>query len=395
MTPNLTPFSVVESEPERSAAASRRGRRGNGEGSIVHRADGRWTAYVTLDDGRRKYFYAKTRAEVARKLAGGIHSHDNHLPIPSDELTVASYLSEWIEGTRSHLKPATWMSYESIVRVHLIPALGRYRITRLRPQDVSQFITAKLEEGLSPRRVEYLRAVLRKALNDAVRWDLVLRNVAALSTPPRVEHKEVHPFTPDEARQFLESVRGADLEPLYVLAICTGLRQGELLALRWSDVDLAAGRVHVRRSLQRAKGAPMFSSPKTERSRRSVPLPGRATVALQELAQRQGKVSVENAAATTEALVFCGAGGAPLLPSSVSHSFTAAVAAAGLRHQRFHDLRHACASYLLAEGVSARVVMEMLGHSQITLTLQTYSHLMPGATDAAATGIDRALGSLP
>jgi integrase len=208
-------------------------------------------------------------------------------------------------------------------------------------------------------------------------------------SPPRAVRFEVRPLEPEQARSFLKAVSGDPLEALYTVALAVGLRQGELLGLRWEDVDLDAGVLHIRHGLQRIEGKLRLVEPKSARARRTIVMPALVTESLRSHRVRQMEqrllVGTEWEAGD---FVFATAIGRPLTDSTVTHMFQRHLARAGLPRQRFHDLRHACASLLLAQGVSPRVVMELLGHSQITLTLNTYSHVMPGLQAEAAARMD-------
>jgi hypothetical protein len=198
---------------------------------------------------------------VARKLTAALKTQQDGLPLPMERETVGRFLAAWLRDTvRISVRPATFGSYVSIVRCHLVPELGGIPLTRLTPQDVQALMRRRLAEGLSPRRVDYIRGVLRRALNHAMRWGLVGRNAAALVSPPRGRPVEIEPFDPEEARRFLEVIRGDRLEALYTVALAVGLRQGEALGLRWQDVDLRAGTLAVRNSLQRVDGCSDWSS---------------------------------------------------------------------------------------------------------------------------------------
>jgi integrase len=362
-------------------SSSGRRKRGNGEGTIIRRADGRWEARVTLPDGTRKSFYARSRQEAARRLTQALRDRDQGLPVGLNaRQTVGQYLERWLaDVARPTVRPSTYESYAGYVRRHLIPGLGAIPLSRLTPQDVQAFLTAKLQDGqLTPRTVQYLRAILRRALAQALKWGLVARNAAALTDPPKVPRHEIRPLTPQEATAFLEAVRGDRLEALFVLALTTGMRQGELLGLRWQDVDLDAGTLRVAVALQRIGGQPRLVEPKTARSRRELPLPERATAALRAHRARQREERLRLGAAWQDwGLVFTREDGAPLDASTVTHRFQKLLARANLPRVRFHDLRHTCASLLLAHGVPARVIMDILGHSQISVTLNTYTHVLP------------------
>ena len=243
--------------------------------------------------------------------------------------------------------------------------------------------------GLSPRTVQYARAVLRKALNQALRWGLVPRNVATLVDPPRSKRHEIVFFAPDQANAFLDTARGDRLEALYRVALSLGLRQGEALGLRWEDVDLERGVLRVRVALQRIDGVPQLVEPKTPRSHRTIALPRPLAAHLRAHRTRQITERLACPRWQDWDLVFPSSVGTPLSPQNLTKRYKALLRDAGLPAMRFHDLRHSCASLLLAQGVPARVVMETLGHSQIGLTLNTYAHVMPELQRQAAEAMER------
>lgn len=365
-------------------------KRGNSEGSIFKRKDGRWASVITLgwEGGKRKRkaFYGKTRHDVQVLLNQALNNQQKGVPIPPERQTVGSFLEYWLEeSAKPGVRPRTFQSYSELVNVHLIPGLGRIPLTKLTQQHIQQLINAKLSDGLSPRRVQYMHAVLRRALGQAEKWDLVSRNVAKLVDPPRVVQAEIRPFTPDESRMFLTAIRGERLEALYVLAISTGLRQGELLGLSWSDVDLAGRELTVRTTLQRIRGDIFFLEPKTARSRRTIALPDFVVDALHAHRGRQmGEKLLAADQWETSDLIFTTPFGKPLTDRVARDHFYRILDRAGLRRQRFHDLRHCCASLLIARHVEPRVVMETLGHSTIGMTMNTYAHVIKEAQREAA-----------
>lgn len=271
--------------------------------------------------------------------------------------------------------------------------------TELAAKDLAQeseTSTARDDESvtLSPRTVQYIYAVLRRALGQALKWNLVARNVATLVDPPRVRRPEVQPLSPEEARQLLTKVEGDRLAALYSVALALGLRQGEALGLRWRDVDLEAGTLAIRNALQRVDGKLQFVDPKTSKSRRTVALPEVAVAALRTHRVRQYQ---ERLVAGTRwhdtGLVFTTSIGSGLDGRNVTRQFQKLLKDLGLPRQRFHDLRHTCASLLLAQGVHPRVVMDILGHSQIKLTMDTYSHVIPQLQRDAAGRINEILAA--
>lgn len=353
-------------------------RRGNGEGSVFQRRDGRWCAQVTLPNGRRKTAVAKTRAEAKRRLAELVTALEQGVALAPNPL-LADFLRVWLtESAPRTLRPRTLAGYRTIVESHLVPSLGRVRLRSLSPADIDGYITRVLEAGLSARTAQYHHAVLRRALGQAEKWGYVARNAARLVTPPTVRRPEITPLTPQQARIFLEGVRGDRLEALYGVAFL-GLRQGEILGLRWQDVDFDAGAITVNRTLQPYGGEYHLDEPKTQRSRRTLPLPPPLLELLRQHRARQVEERLR-AGPLWEGdawnLVFCTPLGRPLAPAEVTRDFKRKLAALGLPRQRFHDLRHASASFLIAQGVPLRVVMEVLGHSTITTTANVYGHVL-------------------
>jgi len=265
-------------------------KRGNNEGSISKRPDGRWMARISLPGGTRKYFYGSTRAEVAKKMAEATRDRDKGLPVLNERETLGRFLDRWLdESVRPTKRPKTIKSYEMQIRVHLKPTLGKVPLAKLSPQHVQNLQNDMLAAGLAPASVQYTRAVLRKALGQALKWGLVARNVVTLVDPPTVKKVQVRPLTPEQARTLLEHVRGDRYEALYIVALATGMRQGELLGLAWEDVDLEDKTVTVRRALQRARGKAEFVEPKTERSKRTIPVPEIVTQRLREYRAAQNR----------------------------------------------------------------------------------------------------------
>ncbi len=366
-------------------------RRGPGEGSVFQRADGRWAAVVDLGikggKRRRKTIYGKTRKEAADKLKAAIRAQQDGLRhAGNDRQTVGQYLNWWLATVvPTSVRPTTARSYSVNVRCHLVPELGHIQLVKLGPLDVQAMINNKLASGLSPRSVQYAHAVLRRALGSAERWGLIPRNVARLVDGPRVTRPEVVPFTPEEARRFLEGARESRLYALYAVAMAVGLRQGEALGLHWRDVDLETGTLRVRITLQRIGGEVLFLPPKSARSNRVVGLPPVCVDALRVHRRQQLEQRMAAGPAWQEhGLVFTSRTGTPLDARRQVRDFAAVCDRAGLGHRRMHDLRHTCATLLLTQNVHPRIVMEVLGHSQISLTMNTYSHVLPSLLRVAA-----------
>lgn len=374
-------------------------RRGNGEGTITRRKDGRWEGRISLgyDGGKRlrKSVFGKTRREVQLKLADVLRARDRGLPQTDHRITVGHFIGHWLqEVARPDLRPSTYRSYEAIVRLHIEPRLGRVRLAKLRPELVQELLNEKAREGLSPRRVQYIQAVLRTALSTAERWGYVERNVARLVKAPRQARTELTPLEPEEVRQLLLAASGDRLEALYVVTLGLGLRKGEVLGLRWEDINFEAAEIHVRHGLQRVDGRLQLVEPKTKRSRRSLAAPGTVLNALRRHRARQREERLLAGSRWVDlGFVFTTTIGTPLEAGNVTRRFQRLLANAGLRRIRFHDLRHSAATLLLLQGVHPRVVMEQLGHSRIQLTMDTYTHVLPPALRDAAERMDEVLAS--
>lgn len=248
------------------------GRRGNSEGTITKRADGRWEARVSLPDGKRRCFYGKTRQEVQRKLAQARRAIDDGMPLVDERQTVGQYLLTWLETSKLRIDPSSWDTYETQVRYHIIPALGKYSLAKLTAQQIQLFYAALLEKGLATATVKKIHAILTTAFKDAYKLSMVQRNVLDLVQAPRVQNREMVTFTEEQVGIFLDGVHEERLEALYVLALSTGMRRCEFLALRWQDVDLEQSTLQVRIALQRQHGKFVPAEPKSSYSKRRIAL---------------------------------------------------------------------------------------------------------------------------
>lgn len=353
------------------------GRRGNNEGTIFRRPDGRWQAAITLPSGR-KYYYGRTRADAARKLQKGFKSRLDGLPLPNERLTVGAYLISWLDTAQQlgSIRRSTLRNYRGYVKVHLIPGLGRLSLANLTAAQVQQFMADKLETGVPPRTVAYCRVVLRAALGKALKLGLVARNVATLTTPPNVPKREIKPLSPDEAVRFVEALKEDRLQALHVLMLALGLRQGEALGLTWRDVDLSNRVIHIRQGLSCIDGIFALEPLKTDRSRRTLALDDFLVATLQAHLDRQ---RLEERAATKWNnewnLVFTAVGGQPLESRTVTRYFQAVLKGIGIERKRHYDLRHSAASLLIAQGADLMDVKTQLGHSTIALTADIYGHI--------------------
>ena len=352
---------------------------------------------IGFKDGRpaRRVVYGKTRAEVVEKVRTLLEDSRSGKVAPGRSPRLEDFLRQWLQTIEGTIRPSTFASYSGIVRKHLIPVLGRTTIDRLTVQDIAGLLARKRSEGLSSRTSQYVLFILRNALNKAVRWGIASRNVAQLIDAPRVSHRDVNVLSPDDALRLVTAAREDRLEGLWVLALSTGLRRGELLGLSWSDIDLDRRQLRVTKALQRVTGQGLIlTETKTRRGRRSIILPIGTVEALRRhrVRQLEDRRIAGSAWKQTE-FVFTSARGTPLDGDNlISRPFARLLEQTGLPPMRFHDLRHSCASLLLAQGVAPRIVMETLGHSRIAVTLDTYTHVLPALQREAADAMDRALG---
>ena len=314
--------------------------------------------------------------------------------LPTKE-TLSEFLDAWLKGTRSRVRESTWESYSRNVRVHVKPQLGSAPLQQVTPADLNAFYARLLKsgrrdgKGLSPRTVRYIHTILRKALSDAVRWNKLTRNPADSADPPRPSAsratRPIQTWSADQLRAFLEHVRDDRLYPLWLLAATTGMRRGELLGLHWSDIDLDNGRVTVQRSLGSVAYRLTWSEPKTAKSRRQIALDPTTTEALRRHQQDMGLERQLLGITTPDPdVVFCEQDAQPLHPERVSKLFEQHTEDAALNRIRLHDLRHTHATLALQAGVHPKIVSERLGHSDIALTLNVYSHAIPALEETAA-----------
>ncbi len=365
-------------------------RRGNGEGSITRRKDGLYMAryYVETPKGpKRRTLYGRTREEARDKMARALADRVDGLVFDDENLTVGEYLDSWLKGSvRGSVRQSTLERYEIAVRVHIKPALGRLKLKKLTPAHLAGFYQDRLAAGFAPASVNKLHVTLHKALDQAVGWRMVPRNVAEAVSAPRPNPPEMRTLSAEETRRLLDAARGDKLEALYVLAVHTGMRQGELLALKWQDVDLENARLSVRRTITMSGGRILLGEPKTKKSRRTVRLTDAAVRALRgHLARQLEWIGRFGDLYRDEGLVFASEVGSPMNPTNLrTRSFAALLKRANLPRIRFHDLRHTCATLLLSRNVHPKYVQELLGYANIAITLDTYSHVVPGMGDRAA-----------
>jgi integrase len=367
-------------------------------GSVYRRSsDGRWVGAVRVA-GKRRLVYGATRKE-AQALLDDLRASARQGMVPANSrLTVGRHLALWLETKRSTVRPSTWESYEAHVRLHLA-MLASVPLANLMPNDVRNLVQNRQAEGCAPRTVAYTLMVLRMALKQAVRDGLIPRNVALFVDAPKAHRVEIRVLETVEAQHLL--ALDTPLSPLWTLMIGTGLRLGEALGVRWSDIDVIAGTLTVRVALRPVPrharpDAPRWSrtgqrlrlvEPKTDASRRTLALPAFVLRALH--AQRDRQATLPR---NFLGLIFTSPRGTPLDARNVSRVFAADCERVGLPHMRLHDLRHTAASMMLGQGSTLDDVKRVLGHSSIALTSDTYAHLVEGRSREVANGMDRLLG---
>ncbi|CAL9428909.1 Transposase from transposon Tn916 [Streptomyces sp. enrichment culture] len=376
--------------------ATARKRNPNGAGTITKRKDGRYQAavYVLQPDGTRarKFAYGKTWAECDTKRRELLAKVDQGVPVPTRSAKLAEWLPYWLENiVRPHRKRTTYAKYETHIRLYLVPLLGAKRLESLSVADVRR-VLVQLQKQTSAATAKESHRVLRTALTAACREELVSRNVATLVEPPKVQARELTPWELDETLDFLAAARKDPLYPAFVLAIALGFRRGEIAGLRWENVDLEHREIRVRTQRQRVGGEAYEDDPKGRRRRQTLPLPGICVAPLRW--QRLRQAAMREAAGEKweeTGYVFTTRTGRPIEPRNIYRSFTRVAKDAGLRVVRLHDARHGTATLLTAAGVPPRVVMEILGHSQIAVTMNVYTHVVQDTQREAIGHMDRLL----
>ena len=376
-------------------------RRVNGDGSLTRRADGRWMGryYAWTSAGTRKRItvYGTTRQEAADRMREAQERNRQGIPVPDRAWKLADWLDYWLENViAANRRPATHRLYEMTVRLYLKPQLGQHSLTRLSASRVQAFLNEQLATGRSVRQVQVMKTVLSSALTRAMREELVMRNVARLAELPAWERQPITPWTAAEARGFLDAARGDPLYPAFVLLLLYGLRRGEVLGLRWRDVDQADDEIRIRQQVQRLKGRLWIGPVKTAAGRRDLPLLQLATDVLEIRRDAQAADREELGRAWQDnGLVFTTRTGRPIEPRNLVRSFKRICDAHELRAIKVHHLRHTTATLLKNLRVPARDAQLILGHSRLAVTLEIYSHEDKQAHRDALGKISDVLGGGP
>lgn len=348
-------------------------RRSRGEGSIWQRKDGLWCAQLYLPSGKKKVKYGKTQKIVRDWLHEQKEAVNKGVYLDTKDMTLAAFLEQYMTSAAASLRPKTVTSYLYLIRNHIIPELGQVKLTQLRPDMVQAFYTAKVNSGLSKRTVQYIHAVLHKALDQAMKWGMVVRNVTDLVDPPSPSKPKTATWTIQQAKRFLERVKDTRYYPMFCLAYI-GLREGEILGLRVQDFSRENGTITVRQALQYLPGKGLvLSEPKTEASKRTIKLP---EFVYQALLAHHLKENQE--------LLFTTSAGTPFSPRNFLRAFKELSSSAELPEIRFHDLRHFAVSYLINElHIPPKVVQGIIGHTTVNLTMTVYAHSTTDQQDEA------------
>ncbi len=372
-------------------------KRSKGEGTICQHKSGLWQGQIRLPDGTRRSFYRKTPAAVSKAMRDAYRAAERGLPVPKERLTVAEYLTHpkegWLTIIQPTVKAKTWQRYKELVTLHLVPALGKTPLVRLTPAQV-QALYADKQRTLTATTVHHLHAVLHAALEKAVRLGLLASNVTNLVDPPRMAPREMQTLSEREVQALLEAAQADRLYPLYLLALTTGMRQGELLALHWRDVDLDHHTLAVRYTLENVGGRLTIRDPKTPAARRRIDLLERTVAALRAHKKRQNEERLALGEAWHDQdLVFTNQIGGPLDATAlVKRSFRPLLDQAGLPRLRFHDLRHTFATLAIARRVPVKKVSEMLGHADVATTLRIYAHVTPSMQGELVAALEAVFG---
>lgn len=362
-------------------------RRAKGEGSIFREiSSGYWCAEITLPDGSKKRKRSKKQHIVREWLLEQRRALQDGLPINDGNIRYDIFLDRYLNDVAiPMLRPKTVDSYKWLIEGHIKPNLGHLPLSKIKPDYLQSLYARKLEEGLSKRTVQHMHAVVRVSLNYALKWGLIVRNPATLVSAPTPDRQEFITLNKEQASLFLDCIKNHRWYPIYVLAITTGMRKGEILGLHWENIDLEYGTLSIQHTVQYMSGQIIQGEPKTSGSRRKITLPEYTLGVLREFQESTGK---------TEGLLFTTSTSRPVSGRNVSRHFDSALEKAGLPHLRFHDLRHTAATLLLKENVHVKIVQEMLGHSTVALTLDTYSHILPDIQQEAADKMDGLFGQV-
>lgn len=341
---------------------------------------------------RQKRVNAKTRRECEEKLRLLADRQEDQEMSLDGTFTLAAFVVQWLDAVEPSLRPSTFRRYADMLNKHIVPVIGQRPLVKHTPFDLQRLYANRLTYGLSATSVHHLHVVLHRVLKQAERWGLATRNVATLVDAPRRTFIDVSTWSLDQVSTFFRASDGHDLTALWRLALLTGMRRGELLGLKWEDVDLERGVLAVRRTMSRGKGGTWeLGQPKTASGRRAIALPGSCITTLRRHRARQNAQRLQLGEMwRDDGFIFTGRAGGSLHGNSLVNAFKSLIQESDLPAIRFHDLRHTSATLLLTQGVHPKIVQERLGHADITMTLNRYSHVTPDMQRLAADALDAA-----
>jgi integrase len=373
------------------------------KGHIRERSPGHWAIVIDMRNAggkrRRKWHsFAGTKRAAHEECARLVAEFKAGNYVEASKETVGAFLERWLTDVKSRVSPRTHERYAELVRTNIVPALGTTALKNLRPADISAAYATALTSGrrkgsggLSTRSVLHIHRVLKQALGQAVQWEMIARNPCSGVKPPKVQSKPMQTYDMAQTVELIEAMRGTRLFVPVVLAVLCGLRRGEIAALRWQHVDLAAGQVAVVQSAEQTKAGVRYKEPKSGRAR-TVALSATVVEELRAHRVRQAEELLRLGTKVTDATFVCAReDGQPLQPNTFTHDWDRKIAGIALPRLRFHDLRHAHATHMLSSGVHPKVASERLGHSKIGITLDLYSHVLPNMQADAAAIVDDAL----
>jgi len=357
--------------------------------------------YIGIRANGKRNYHAKVihgnKKDAERYLAKVIRERDlGEFVEPSKDL-MREFMKQWLDtAARPRVAASTFKTYSDYVGTYLNPALGDCRLSKLGPMEIQHFYNSLNDRGLSPKTVKHVHGVLRSALNQALKWNLIRSNPALHVDLPKSKKKEMMALNQEQARLFLDHTVVSPYKSLFSLLITTGMRPSEALGLRWCDIDLENARISVQRSMARSGKSWSLEDLKTSHSRRSIPLPPSVLKDLKEHRTEQVKTILKEKDYQENDLVFAGKKGEPLDYKNLYHRhFKRILKEAGLPDIRLYDLRHTCSTLLLAAGENPKIVSERLGHSSVTITLDTYSHVLPDMQDKATAKLETMLFEKP
>jgi integrase len=358
-----------------------RSRRTRGEGSVFFsRSEKTWIAEITLPDGSRKRKRSKDKQVVTQWLFEQRKVVSERGSLPDDKVTFAQFADRFMEDVAKHtLKEKTYITYESYLKLHLLPDLGNQKLNAITAQQIQRLYTRKLNAGLSKKTVHHIHSTLRRVLNEAVKWELIHRNPCDSVTPPRVIQRPPTVWSIEQAQTFLRATAEHKWHAIYLIALSTGARRGEILGMEWQNLNWTRSTITIEKTISEIKGRAVVTSPKTKTSRRVIVLPKVVIDLLKENKKSSGFIF------QSEALT-------PISPRNLLRDFYSILATLDIPKIRFHDLRHTAATILLTKDVHPKKVQELLGHASIVQTLDVYSHYIQGADTQTAKEMDLIFG---